>query len=103
MSPHIDIFETRAGDSIRLTLRGELDYATVPDLEDRLRALREEALPVRLNLSHVEFMDSSGLSALIHVVNQSLASSWRVEIEHDVSPFIESRFKNSGLAHMLGW
>jgi anti-anti-sigma factor len=103
MSSHIDISETRTDGSVRLTLCGELDYATVPDFEDRLRALREEALPVRLNLSHIEFMDSSGLSALIHVVNQSRASSWKLEIEHDVSPFIESRFKNSGLAHMLGW
>lgn len=38
------IRERPSGDSVRLTLMGELDLASAPELEDRLAALRARTL-----------------------------------------------------------
>ena len=63
----IDI-ETRVEDQIAvITPRGELDVAGTPLLEDALAAAAEEegVLAVVVDLSQLEFMDSSGLRAVV--------------------------------------
>jgi anti-sigma B factor antagonist len=54
------------GDGIVLSLRGELDLTSAPEFERELRA-SEEAPASRLviDLSGLEFMDSTGLRALL--------------------------------------
>ena len=50
-----------------LAVHGELDAATAPALEDALReALLETSGAFVLDLSGLEFMDSSGVNALLH-------------------------------------
>ena len=50
-----------------LAVRGELDAATAPALEDALReALLETTGAFVLDLSGLEFMDSSGVNTLLH-------------------------------------
>ena len=68
-----------------LRLSGELDLATAPLLEDRLRALKAEKLTVRLNLSDVQFIDSTGLHVLLRAVHDSRRDGWELEIEPEVS------------------
>jgi anti-sigma B factor antagonist len=48
-----------------LHVEGELDCATAPKLEVRLRALAGLGHPVALDLADVSFMDSSGLRLLL--------------------------------------
>jgi len=58
------IDEAQEGERVVLTVRGEIDMATEP----RLRAALERAAgasEVRVDLTAVEFMDSSGLNALV--------------------------------------
>jgi anti-sigma B factor antagonist len=65
------IDEARAGERVVLTVRGEVDMATAP----RLRAAFERAAgaaEVRVDMRAVEFMDSTGLSALV-AAHQALA------------------------------
>jgi anti-sigma B factor antagonist len=51
----------------RLDLHGDIDLATAPALSDRLGDLaRDHALLVIVNLADVEFLDSSGLRALVY-------------------------------------
>lgn len=50
-------------------LRGELDVATVPVLSNTLAAISGSTVVV--DLSELTFMDSSGISALIHARKQS--------------------------------
>lgn len=88
---------------MHLSLRGELDYASARELEARLRDLRESETPVRLDLSGLQFMDSSGLRVLFRAVAHARESGWDFEIDRDVPQLLESRFKLSGLANMLGW
>jgi anti-sigma B factor antagonist len=58
------IEEAREGG--RVVLRpGEIDIATRPLLSSALERAAAETSEVRVDLSHVEFMDSTGLSALV--------------------------------------
>ena len=88
---------------MRLTLRGDLDYASVHGLENKLRELKQEAVPVRVNLSQIEFLDSGGLGSLITAVTQARRSGWKFEIERNVPASVEDRFRHTGLANLLDW
>ena len=72
--PHLDIKMTVEPSGARVALSGELEFATVGDLEGALRRLAEEhpELPVTLDLQLLDFMDSSGVGALLSA-NQSVS------------------------------
>jgi anti-sigma B factor antagonist len=54
-----------ASDGVVVTLQGELDLATSPDLQRELLALLERGVAgLTLDLAGLEFLDSSGLGAL---------------------------------------
>jgi anti-sigma B factor antagonist len=51
---------------VRVRLRGELDISTVPLLEQRLREARDGGgRTLVVDLSELEFMDSTGLTLLV--------------------------------------
>jgi anti-anti-sigma factor len=50
---------------VHVTLRGELDLATAPGFEDLLQARIDEGQEVVVDLRGLEFMDSSGIRALV--------------------------------------
>ena len=54
------------GRAASVTVRGELDVSTAPELADRAgRSRREGTMEVVLDLEETSFLDSSGLRALI--------------------------------------
>jgi anti-sigma B factor antagonist len=62
--------EELSGPVRKISVVGELDLDTAPELERALRTAREDgAAPVVLDLSACEFIDSSGLALIIQ--------SWR--------------------------
>jgi anti-sigma B factor antagonist len=64
----LDIQIDRDGTGATVTLAGELDMLNAPDLTDHLTALLDEGVTaLSVNLTGLEFIDSSGLSALIGV------------------------------------
>jgi anti-sigma B factor antagonist len=67
----LQIHVTYEPDLIQMRLVGELDIATAPMLKERLRRLRSAALVVRLDLSRLEFIDSSGLHVLLDAVHDA--------------------------------
>jgi anti-sigma B factor antagonist len=87
--------ESQTGDLLCLHLTGELDLASVPMLEDRLSSLHlhGSGRTVRLDLSDLEFMDSTGLHALIRAMNDASANGWRLQINRDMSPQVERVLK----------
>jgi len=101
--PPFQIHESPSGDSLRLSLTGELDRATAPDLEDRLATLRARKSPVRLDLSKLDFMDSTGLHLLIRPVGDARIKGWSFQIEPDVAPQVRSVFRLAHLEHFVGW
>jgi anti-sigma B factor antagonist len=48
-----------------VTLRGELDLATAPELEDVLTERIDQSQEVVVDLRSLEFMDSSGIRVLV--------------------------------------
>src|SRR5947199_7586952 len=82
----LEIHETSSDDLLRLTLTGELDVASAPQLASRLARLRETKSPVRLNLSRLEFIDGAGIHLLIRTVGEARIKGWRFQIEPDVGP-----------------
>jgi anti-sigma B factor antagonist len=62
----LSIAVERTDRNLRLTARGEVDLASAPELEAHLRSVeRADADWVVVDLSGVEFMDSSGLHVLL--------------------------------------
>lgn len=53
------------GGSVLLTLRGELDLATAPELEQLVTERLEARQEVVVDLRALEFMDSSGIRVLV--------------------------------------
>lgn len=67
--------------TLRLTLVGELDVAMVDHLSLRLRELRKGGYGVRLDLSGLDFIDSSGIQELIHQVADARRDRWQLEVD----------------------
>lgn len=65
MPEPLEIAEHSDGEVLVLSVRGELDIATARILEERLRALLAERRQVALDLAELEFIDSTGLAALV--------------------------------------
>jgi anti-anti-sigma factor len=103
MSLDFEITETREGEWTCLTVSGELTMASAESLDDRLRTLRAAGMPVRLDLSRLEFMDSNGLTVLVRALNHAREERWKLEVKRDVSPSVAARFRHSGLDRFLGW
>lgn len=87
------IHESPAAGHLRLSLTGELDLQSVPMLDDRLARLRAVKSPVSLDLSKLEFIDSTGLHLLIRTVGDAQIKGWQLQIEPDVAPDVMRLFR----------
>jgi anti-sigma B factor antagonist/stage II sporulation protein AA (anti-sigma F factor antagonist) len=84
--PIFEIRESRRDGWLRLSLTGELDRSSSRLLEERLASLRVTRSPVRLDLSQLDFIDSTGIHLLIRTVGDARIKGWQLEIEPTVSP-----------------
>ena len=91
--PTFEIYETHDNGWHRLSLTGELDMGSAPMLEDRLARLRATRSPVRLNLSQLEFIDSTGIHLLVRTIGDAKIKAWELKIERDVSPQVMRLFR----------
>lgn len=96
-----EIHEGNADGCLRLSLTGELDLASAPRLEDRLAPLRARNSPVRLDLSNVQFIDSTGIQLLIRTVGDARIKRWSFQIEPDVTPQVMRLFRLAHLDHFV--
>lgn len=81
---------------------GEIDIASAKTFEDELRrALAGERSLVTLDLGEVEFIDSTGLRALIMAVELSSMNGTRFGVLRDLSPAVERTFDLTGMADRL--
>jgi anti-anti-sigma factor len=62
----LNVSSERTGDAIHLTLRGELDIASAPRIEEALSEAEEQAPAIIvLDLRQLGFMDSTGLRTIL--------------------------------------
>jgi anti-anti-sigma factor len=76
-----DLQTERNGDVVHVSLSGELDLASVPRLDAELSEIEADAPAVLIiDLSGLQFMDSSGLRALVMADERARAQSRRLAI-----------------------
>jgi anti-anti-sigma factor len=67
--------------TLRLMLIGELDVAGIGPLSTLPRQLRDEGYPVRLDLSRLQFIDSSGIHEIIREISDARRDGWELEVD----------------------
>lgn len=67
--------------TLRLMLIGELDVAAIDHLSTRLRELRKAGYPVRLDLSELQFIDSSGIQEVIRALSDARHDGWNLGVD----------------------
>lgn len=71
----------QTGGPVLLHLRGELDVHGAPTLRARLLDLLPERAPLIVELRALDFMDSSGLAALLELRSRARQVGWEVRIQ----------------------
>lgn len=71
--------------ALRLALSGELDLLVARALADRLAQLRSEGYVVRVDLSELEFIDSSGLRELVLAASHARRDGGQFEIDRQLT------------------
>jgi anti-anti-sigma factor len=87
--------------SLRLTLFGDLDVAVVAALKAQLEELKAAGRPVRLDLSQLAFIDSSGVQTLLVALTDARRTGWKLEVARKVSPSFERAAQIGGIAEVL--
>jgi anti-sigma B factor antagonist len=70
---------------LRLALVGELDLGVAHELAARLDQLRQGGYAIEIDLTRLEFLDSTGLRELIVAVTDSRRDGWALEINPEVT------------------
>jgi anti-sigma B factor antagonist len=66
---------------VRLALKGELDIASFPVMEDRLREVEaEKPQAIVFDLRELRFMDSTGLRVILSADKRARRDGWRVAV-----------------------
>jgi anti-sigma B factor antagonist len=100
--PSFEIRESAEDDGgTRVTLIGELDIAVADEVEERFRRLREAGSPVRLDLSQLEFIDSSGVRAIVLGLRHARQGGHELEVDRQISPTVRRMIEIMGIASQL--
>ncbi len=73
------------GFRLRLALVGELDVAVVKQLADRLSELRKGGYTVCVDMSRLDFIDSTGLRELINELADARRDGWELEVDDQLT------------------
>ena len=69
----------RGGESL-VTVRGDVDLATAAQFQDEVGHAVAGGLPVAVDCSQVEFIDSMGLRALLHAMEKAEAEGVKLRL-----------------------
>ena len=98
--PSFTVSGEEAGGTVTLRPSGELDMATVPELEAAMQTARGRASGVVLDLSAVTFIDSTGVSFVMRAHNEATQVGFRLELVPG-PPVVQRVFELVGMAHRL--
>lgn len=100
--PEFELVEGRDPDGTPcLALRGELDLRVTKPLYDRIWSIAERERRLRLDMSGLTFLDSTGISVLVIAVKNARADGWKLQISPEVTPAVRRTLENSGIDGLL--
>ncbi|MBV8217174.1 MAG: STAS domain-containing protein [Solirubrobacterales bacterium] len=100
--PSFEIRETVDADGVvRVALIGELDIAVADAVDQRLRQLRDDGSAVRLDLSRLDFIDSSGVQTLVLGMKHARKCGHQLEVDWDVSASVRRMVEMMGIGPQL--
>jgi anti-sigma B factor antagonist len=94
----IDVHQTPG--AVRVVPHGELDVATAPQLTQALDAAHEHRQRVLLDLVDVEFIDSSGITAVFLAWQHSRREGWALGMTNGSAKVMDV-FEAVGLVDVL--
>ena len=93
----LEITSGRLGSACLVTLTGEVDVYTAPELRRRLLdAVDGDGAPLVVDMSAVEFIDSSGLGVLVGILKRVSEKGETMTIVSDREPVLKV-FRITGL------
>lgn len=87
--------------AVRLALVGELDVAVAPELTACLATLKESRAVVRLDLSRLDFMDSTGLGTVLTAVLDARRDGWPLDVDPALARAVKRIIDVSGVSSYL--
>jgi anti-sigma B factor antagonist len=97
----LDLKSVRSGAEATVTLRGELDCASAPVLNDELgELLREGACRITLSLAEVTFMDATGLATLVSALRAAREAGGDVVL-HAARPCVRKVLAITGVDRLF--
>jgi anti-sigma B factor antagonist len=91
------------GDGVTLSVTGELDLATAPELRTALDELRAARTDVVLDLSSLSYVDSSGLAILVGAVRHAPSNGWGLTVREQLTDDVTQILEVTGLRDALPW
>ncbi len=102
MVPQFSMLEDWDADgALRLMLLGELDLTVADQLERRLERLRAVGTSVRLDLSELSFIDSSGIRVVIRARLDATRDGWALDVDPHVNEIVRRPLELLGLDDVL--
>ena len=100
--PSFELRESVDADgTVRLALVGELDIAVADRVEDRLRQHGDDEGRLRVDLSQLEFIDSSGVRAIVLGLRQAREGGHELEVDREISPAVRRMIEIMGIEPQL--
>ena len=89
--------------TLRVELRGELDIAHAEQILNEIQSAIDSFVPrtVRMDLSGVTFIDSTGLGTLVNSMKAAHEAGSGYELTH-VPELVRSRLRRTGLSDVFG-
>lgn len=97
---NIEVRPEGGGSALLFKLRGTLDLATAPTLRAALSEAQETKKDVVVDLTHVEFIDSTGLGALIGAHRRAAEQNGTLRVIVNEGPILRL-FAITGLIRAL--
>ncbi len=97
----MDISVALKGRVTVLSLSGKLDLASAGCLKERAKTLMEERrCLIHLNMKEVDFINSSGLGALVSLMKEVRMHKGRLTLS-DMAPYVNEIFEITQLSHVF--
>ncbi len=97
----MDINMTENGTIQVLSLNGKLDLANAANLKDNVKSLlNDHKNQIHLNMKDVDFINSSGLGALVSLMKEVRVAKGRLTLSN-LAPYVNEIFEITQLSHVF--